>query len=165
MLSNDCCFLTNIHLNAERVHHLLQYRFQRNSSKTSFDFKLFPPEQPLDNIKVSRSLLRCQPKLNISNDYEDNFSSYSSSSDDDDQDEVFSNNDNDDDRLQKLAEWDPSKFQSVNDTDEEEEDDNPIEPLTSVETNDEDHSSDSMDISTSIDHLHQQFIDLRFFPS
>lgn len=153
--SHDCCFLIDLVLTPERVQHLLECRFRSNSSQTSFDFKSFPPEQPTVNNKVSRSFLRCQPKLNLSNDYDENYSSYSSSSDDDEQDEVFSSNDADDDRLNKLAEWEPSKFQSANETDDEEEDDDNTSQLTSVETNEENHSNDSMDISTGT-----RFIDL-----
>lgn len=145
---HDCCFLTDIDLTSERIQHLLECRFRSNSSKTSFDFKSFSPEQPLENIKVSRSFLRCEPKLNTSNDYEENYSSYSSSSsDDDEQDEVFSNNDADDDRLNKLAEWDPLNFQSANETDDDDDEDNTNDNADQL-TSTEDHSTDSMDVST-----------------
>ncbi|CAF5069331.1 unnamed protein product, partial [Rotaria magnacalcarata] len=71
----------------------------------------------------SRSLLRFQPKIQLSNDNEDNTATDSSSSeednhDDDDDDDELSNNDYDD-YLNKLAEWEPENFQVVTESDDD----------------------------------------------
>ena len=68
LIYNDCCLLTNIDLNSQRIFQLLEHRFKSNSSTISFDFKLFPPEQPSPNAKISRSLLRFQPKVSSTTD-------------------------------------------------------------------------------------------------
>ncbi|CAF5072717.1 unnamed protein product, partial [Rotaria magnacalcarata] len=70
----------------------------------------------------SRSLLRFQPKIQLSNDNEDNTATDSSSSEednhDDDDDDELSNNDYDD-YLNKLAEWEPENFQVVTESDDD----------------------------------------------
>jgi hypothetical protein len=143
LISDDCCLLINIDLNSQRIYHLLERRFKSNSTTTSFDFKLFPPEQPSNNAKVSRSLLRCQPKITSTYDYEENISSDSSTSEEEDNDEVSSVND--DDYLDKLAEWEPDNFQPVVDTDDDDDEEENIIQSVSTENNDEnnqmDHSS------------------------
>ncbi len=169
LIYDDCCLLANIDLNSERIYHLLERRYKSNSTKTSFDFKSFLPEQPSNNAKVSRSLLRCQPKLTYINDYEDNNSSNSSlsSSSEDENDDVFSTED-DDDRLNKLAEWEPSNFQPMIETDDEDEDEdedvneNIFESVT-TENNDKDHSMNPMDISSGIILKINFYLSLLFF--
>ena len=129
----DCCLLTDIDLNSERIYHLLERRFKSNANQTSFDFKSFRPEQPSDNAKVSRSLLRCQPKIQFLTDYDENFSSDSSTSEEEDNDdEVLSTND--DDYLNKLAEWEPENFQPTTETDDDEDEENIFEVISPANT-------------------------------
>ncbi|CAF0777980.1 unnamed protein product [Rotaria sordida] len=145
---NDCCLLINIDLNSQRIRQLLERRFKSNSNRTSFDFKLFPPEQPSNNAKVSRSFLRYQPKIISTNDYEENLSTDSSSSEEEDNDDVFSTND--DDYLNKLAEWEPENFRPTidEDDDDNDEDENAnIIQSTSEENNNEDNETNQMDYS------------------
>jgi len=148
---DDCCLLTNIDLNSQRISNLLERRFKSNSNKTSFDFKSFPPEQPSNNTKVSRSLLRIQPKVKYINDYEENISSNSSSSEDEeDNEEELSTND--DDYLNKLAEWEPENFQPVTETDDDDDDEENENIIQSVSTKngDEDNQTDPMEHSPGI---------------
>lgn len=126
LIYDDCCLLTNIDLNSERILYILERRFKTNSNRTSFDFKSLSPEQPSNNTKVSRSLLRFQPKLKYNDDNEDSLSSESSSSEEDQEEVVSTNDDNDDDDddyLDKLAEWEPDNFQPAIETDDENNDD------------------------------------------
>ncbi len=163
---DDCCLLTDINLNRERVYYLLERRFKNNSTKTSFDFKCFLPEQPSNNAKVSRSLLRCQPKNICINHYEDNTSSdaASSSPSDDDHDEVFSTNedDDDDDRLNKLAEWESEGFQPMIETDDDEDDNENMIQSVNTENNNEDNATNPMDISSGIKFFYLQKTKLSF---
>ena len=154
---NDCCLLTNIDLNSERIYRLLERRFESNSNSTSFDFKSLLPEQLSNNAKVSRSLLRYQPKLNSTNNNdEENLSSDSISSTDEDDYEVTSNNDNDDDNdndnddyLDKLARWEPENFRPMIETDDEDENNDQETMIQSImiETDNENHQ---INYSTSI---------------
>ncbi|CAF2813041.1 unnamed protein product [Rotaria sp. Silwood2] len=153
---NDCCLLINIDLNSQRIRQLFERRFKCNSNITSFDFKSFPPEQPSNNAKVSRSFLRYQPKIKPTNDYEENLSTDSSSSSSEDNDDVLSTND--DDYLNKLAEWEPENVQPLSDNDDDgddddnnNEDENQNENIiqsTSNENNDEDNETNQMDCLT-----------------
>lgn len=152
---DDCCLLTNIDLNFQRISQLLEHRFKNNSNKTSFDFKSLSPEQPSNNTKVSRSLLRFQPKLKYIHDYEDNISSDSSSSEEKDQEEeevVSTNDDDDNDYLNKLAEWDPAKFQSMIETDDDDENDEDENIFLSINTtnNNKDNQPEPMEHSSGI---------------
>jgi hypothetical protein len=164
---DDCCLLTNINLNPERVYHLLERRFKNNSTKTSFDFKSFLPEQPSNNAKVSRSLLRCQPKTIYINHYEDNASSdAASSSSEEDHNDVFSTNDDDDDRLNKLAEWEPEKFQSMIETDDDDDDEDENENIfqsISTENNEEENAINPMDVSSGIKFFYLQITILMIY--
>lgn len=127
---DDCCLLIHIDLNSQRIRQLLERRFKCNYNRTSFDFKSLSPEQPSNNIKVSRSLLRFQPKIISTDDYEEHTSSELSSLDDDVEDDTDNDDNdeasftNDDDYLNKLAEWEPHRFQPTVDPDEEDEDEN-----------------------------------------
>ena len=151
---DDCCLLTNIDLNSHRIRQLLERRFKSNSTKTSFDFKSFPPEQPSNNAKVSRSLLRCQPRIEYTNDFDENITSDSASSEADDDEEVLStNDDDDDDYLNKLAEWEPESFQPIVETDDEEDGNENIIQSVSTENTD---GENQMDLSsgTLLTHTH-----------
>ncbi|CAF3679882.1 unnamed protein product [Rotaria socialis] len=157
LMNNDCCLLTNIDLNSQRVRQLFERRFKSNSSVTSFDFKSFHPEQPSNNAKVSRSLLRFQPKIQLSNDYEDHISTGSSSSEEDshDDDGELSNNDYDD-YLNKLAEWEPENFQVVAESDDDNDDDDDDDEsniFQSISNNnhDQDNEINEMDCSIAED--------------
>jgi len=149
LIYDDCCLLNNIDLNPQRIYHLLEHRFKSNSNKTSFDFKSFPPEQPSNNTKVSRSLLRFQPKIKYTNDYDDNISSDSSSEEEEDNEEISSAND--DDYLNKLAEWEPENFQPIieTDDDDDDEDENIIQSV-STENNEENNQINPMEYSPGI---------------
>ncbi|CAM4773068.1 unnamed protein product [Rotaria magnacalcarata] len=158
LINNDCCLLTNIDLNSQRVRQLFERRFKSNSSVTSFDFKSFHPEQPSNNAKVSRSLLRFQPKIQLSNDNEDNTATDSSSSEednhDDDDDDELSNNDYDD-YLNKLAEWEPENFQVVTESDDDNVDDGDdgVEEsniFQSISTNNHDQDNEISEMDCSI---------------
>lgn len=148
LIYSDCYLLTDIDFNSKRISHLLERRFKINSYETSFDFKSLRPEQPSNNAKVSRSLLRYQPKLQYFHGYDDNSSSNSSSDDDDDNNSetmTSINEEDEDDYLNKLAEWEPANFQASAETDDEEE-----ETMQSVDTdNDDDSQSAPMNICSS----------------
>lgn len=125
--NNDCCLLTNIDLNPQRINHIFNRRFQSNATTTSFNFKSFHPEEPSSNAKVTRSLLRFHPKPRLTDEDEYNASSesYSSEEEEDLNDELshadneLSNND-DDDHLDMLAEWEPQNFLPIVESDGEE---------------------------------------------
>ena len=142
---DDCCILSNIILNSERISYRLEYRFKSNSIRTSFDFKSFLPEQPSDNAKVSRSLLKFCPISITSINNDDN--TMSSESSEEEIEEISSPKTSfhasDDDYLTKLAEWEPSKPQPLIDSDDEEE----IRNDTQAIIHENDHI-DSMDMST-----------------
>jgi len=149
LIYDDCCLLTNIDLNSQRIYHLLERRFKSNSNKTSYDFKSFPPEKPSNNTKVSRSLLRFQPKIKYTNDYDENISSDSDSSSsvaEDNEDILSTNND---DYLNELAEWEPLNFQPVIETDDNDEGENIIQSV-STENNEEDNQMNPMECSPGI---------------
>jgi hypothetical protein len=130
---DDCCLLKYLELNSERVVQLLEHRFKSNSKQTSFDFKSFRPEQPSNNAKVSRSLLRFNPIIKPTHVDDENISLDSSSSDNDDDTEQHPNHENEcstnEDRyLNELAEWEPERClpiipQDLDDDDDEEDDD------------------------------------------
>jgi hypothetical protein len=150
---DDCCLLTNIELNSERVHQLLERRFKSNANKTSFDFKSFLPEQPSNNAKVSRSLLRFIPNRNFDNDIEENILSDSSSSEEDDNEEALSANN--DDYLNELADWVPENFQPMienddDDDDDKDEDENVMRSNNIQDNDDEDNFTNQMDYSSGI---------------
>ena len=143
---NDCCLLSNICLNAQRISYLLECRFKRNSIRTSFDFKSIRPEQLSNDAKVSRTFLKFHPKKfnSIDNDNE----SVSAESSDDEIDDFVSPkltmNIVDDDYLNELAEWEPNQFQPFIESNEEEN-----EIRNDIENIDhENKRTDSMDIST-----------------
>jgi hypothetical protein len=150
LIYDDCCLLTNIDLNSQRIFQLLEHRFQSNSSTVSFDFKLFPPEQPSTNAKVSRSLLRFQPKSTSTIDDDDENVLSDGPSEEDEEDEEEEDNEevfatNNDDYLDKLAEWQPGDFQPVIESDDDDVDENEnIIQSVSTENNDE---NNQMDIS------------------
>ena len=152
---DDCCLLFNITLNSERIFNLLVRRFKSNSTRTSFDFKSFLPEQPSNNAKVSRSLLRFIPNKDFNNEIEENALSDSSSSEEEDNEEVVSTND--DDYLNELAEWEPENFQPVieNDDDddddgEDEDEDESVIQSIDVDDNNVDNHTNQMDHSSGI---------------
>ena len=151
-IHDECCLLTDIKLNPKRVYHLLERRFKNNSTKTSFDFKCFLPEQPSNNVKVSRSLLRCQPKIVHINRYEDSLSSdEASSSAEEEHDELslIDNNEGENDRLKILSEWDSVDVRStIQDDDDDDEDENEnIFQSINAENDEEDNSTNPMDFS------------------
>lgn len=148
LIYNDCCLLTNIDLNSQRIHHLLERRFKSNSQRTSFDFKSYPPERPSNHAKVSRSFLRVQPKIQSTDDSEEeNLPSDADSSEEPEKEseEVISTNDDDDYYYKKLAEWEPKDFLPIIETDDEEDE---IENMTESHT--EDSQSNQMDYSSGI---------------
>jgi hypothetical protein len=120
---DDCVLLADICLNSERISYLLEYRFKCNSNRTSFDFKSFLPEQPSNRTKISRSLLKFYPT--VKNSMTNNNENLSSESSEDEIEEISSPksplNITDDDYLNQLAEWNPDKFQSIHESDQEEE--------------------------------------------
>ena len=153
--NDDCVLLTNIHLNPARISHILERRFTSNSNRTSFDFKAFRPEQPSNNAKVSRSLLRFHPNLKIMVDGDEHSSPDSSSSDEEeDQTPKDASSPNDDNYLNELAEWEPNSFLPITaDDDDEEEDDEDDVALQSAGSL-EDLSGEPMEISagTAVSH-------------
>ncbi|CAF3645267.1 unnamed protein product [Adineta steineri] len=151
---NDCCLLINIDLNPQRIRLLLERRFKSNSNKTSFDFKSISPEQPSNNIKVSRSFLRCQPKINYTDDSDEYVSSDSDSSEEDEKDTEDTSPRNDD-YYKELAEWDPNSFQPSiatdddNDDDDEDEIENNMQSIT-IENDEDDDEIDQMETSAGL---------------
>ena len=124
-ISKECYLLTNISLNSERIGQILDRRFTSNSHRTSFDFKAFVPEQPSNNAKVSRSLLRFYPRNDGTTDDEEHASSDGSASEDDVDEEVEApNNDN---YLNELAEWEPDTFLAIVADDDDEVDEQDLE--------------------------------------
>jgi hypothetical protein len=142
---DDCCLLSNIILNSERISYLLECRFKSNSIRTSFDFKSFLPEQPSTNAKVSRSLLKSYP-IRINSNNNDDDESISSESSDEEIEEISSPkssfNVNNDDYLDNLAEWEPNQQQPIVETDDEEEVRNDIQEIIHDNTH-----ADSIDMS------------------
>jgi len=149
-ISNDCCLLTNIDLNSHRIRQLLERRFKSNSQKTSFDFKSFPPEQPSNNAKVSRSFLRFQPKIQFTDDSEENLSSDSDSSEEQEEEIEDIMSTNDDDYYKELAEWQPSSFQPMIETDDEEDQPENIPEAIMTNNNIPDSPTNQMDYSSGI---------------
>jgi hypothetical protein len=138
MLQNDCCLLSDKCLNSERISYIFEYRFKKNSNRTSFDFKTFLPEQPSNNIKFSHSLLKIHPKIIESIDIDDENSSSESSEDEIEQisSPKMLTNLTDNDYLDKLVEMEvkksPSIVESSEDEEEEKIEDNiHIEPIDS----------------------------------
>jgi hypothetical protein len=141
---DDCCLLSNIILNSERISYLLECRFKSNSIRTSFDFKSFLPEQPSNNAKVSRSLLKLYPiRINSNNNDDESISSESS---DEEIEEIsspkLSFNVNNDDYLDNLAEWEPNQQRPIVETDDEEEVRNDIQAIIHDNTH-----ADAIDMS------------------
>ena len=124
---DDCCLLTNITFNAERISFLLERRFQRNSTRTSFDFKVFPPEKPSTDAKVSRSFLRIHPTSHSRSTDDDllpDSAPVSPSPADHDTDDLQSTaNAEDNEKLEQLYDWVPGQHQATTHvhSDEEEE--------------------------------------------
>lgn len=146
-LNDDCVLLTNIHLNSARISHILERRFISNSNRTSFDFKAFRPEQPSNNAKVSRSLLRFHPNVKAVGDG-DEYSSPDSSSSDEEEDQKLkdASSANDDNFLNELAEWEPNSFLPIAEDDDEDEDDEDDVAHQSIESL-EDLSGEPMETS------------------
>lgn len=146
-LYEDCCLLSHIPLNEERISYRLQSRFKSNSLGTSFDFKSILPEKPSIRAKISRSFLRCS--LNKIKTEQDANEILPSESSDDEMDEIpspkSSVNENYDDYLYKLATWVPSRGQTLIETDDEEEENMPVDVQINQDAN---NLGDSMDIST-----------------
>ena len=123
----DCCLLTNITFNTERISYLLERRFQRNSTKTGFDFKSFLPEKPSTNTKVSRLFLRIPLTSNARSTDDDLLPDSAPSSplaSDHGRDEISSPIlANTNDELDQLGAWEPGQLQAptVVDSEEEEE--------------------------------------------
>ncbi|CAF1486647.1 unnamed protein product [Adineta steineri] len=148
LIYNDCCLLSNICWNSQRISYLFARRFRSNSSWTSFDFKFFLPEQPSNNTKISRSLLKFYSlKMNLSINDAENMSSDDL---DDNLEEVSSPkapcNSNDDNHLDKLAEWEPGKFLPTIESDDDEEE---VKDNNKIIANENTHT-DSMNLSTEI---------------
>jgi hypothetical protein len=141
MLQDDCCLLFDICLNSERISYLLEYRFKRNSNRTSFDFKCFLPEQPSNNRKISHSLTKNYSTIIKSIDNDDENVSSESSEDEIEQisSPKSSINLTDDDYLDKLAEWEPNKSTLLVESNEDEEEEETIQQM-----NDEDAHIDSI---------------------
>jgi len=133
MLQNDCCLLSDKCLNSERIFDILEYRFKRNSNRTSFYFKTFLPEQPSNNIKLSHSLLKIHPKINESIDNDDENSSSESSEDEIEQisSPNMLTNLTDDDYLDKLVEMEVKKSPSIVESSEDDEEEEEIESMDS----------------------------------
>jgi hypothetical protein len=142
---DDCCLLSNLTLNSERVFYLLERRFKSNSTRTSFDFKSFLPEQPSNNTKVSRSLLRFHPSVNSVNDNEEQILSESSEDEIEETSSPKLSPNDDDDYLNKLAEWEPNKFQSMSESDDDGENEEAKMILQTI--NNENTLVDPMDLS------------------
>ncbi|CAM4821042.1 unnamed protein product [Rotaria magnacalcarata] len=146
---NECCLLSHIRLNKERILYLLEYRFKSNSIRTSFDFKSIHPEKPSVKAKISRSLLRCN--LNSIKSINNNDENNVFESSDDEMDEISSPKSpisvNDDDYLKTLAEWDPNAMQTMIESDEEEE--VQVDMRNDVQTTQDNNTNvNSMDLST-----------------
>lgn len=123
--------------NSARIDYLLERRFRKNSSRTSFDFKSIDPERPRTETKISRSLLRVQNNTNLSpekslKDLHDESSSSSFSDTDEplitDKDTIAARF-NDDDYLERLAEWTSNESSSAlfDETISNSSDDHPLE--------------------------------------
>lgn len=128
---NDCCLLTNITFKAERISFLLERRFQRNSTRTSFDFKAFLPEKPSTDAKVSRSFLRIHPTSNAQSTDDDllpDSAPASPSPADFDTDDIQSNaNADDNEKLEQLYDWVPGQHQATTNVDSAEEEEETVD--------------------------------------
>lgn len=122
----------DVYLNSERISSLLQCRFKRNSNRTSFNFKSFLFEQSLNNVKISHSSLKINPKVIQSVE-----NSSSESSDDEIEQMSLTNSPRnivDDDYLDKLAQWQPDQFSTPPiESDEDEDEEEKIEDNIHVE--------------------------------
>lgn len=126
---HHCCLISQSNYNSIRIISLLERRLKRNSSYVSFDFKSLSPEKPSKKSKVSRSLLRIQPKV-LQNDDALLDSSSSSSSD---EEPIEETSNADDDYLARLAEWIPDQRPVEEPEDEDEEGEE--EPQTDLSSN------------------------------
>ena len=113
-------FWKDVGWSPERVFYLLEHRFQKNSFRTSFDFKSFPPDQPAKNTKISRSGLELYSTgIKLVENEEENLSS------EDESEEISSSKSTislgEDEHLDKLAQWEPEKSPLLNIESEEEE--------------------------------------------
>ena len=145
LIYDDCCLLSNIRLNSERISYILECRFKKNSIRTSFDFKSIPPQVPSLNAKVTRSLLKVDQKKiqSLNNDDNESISTESSDNANEEIPLLKTQIDTiDDDYLNRLAQWEPNNLQpSIENDDDEQE----IENTTEVVTN-ENNSSEPMDV-------------------
>jgi hypothetical protein len=166
LIYEECCLLTDINLNPKRIYHLLERRFKNNSTKTSFDFKCFLPEQPSNNAKVSRSLLRCQPKIIHVNHNEDTLSSdEASSSEEEERDEILptNNNEGEDDRLEILSKWESDKYTPMIEDDEDDENENIFQSINAENDDEDDNAINPMDISSGIKLFYLQIFILMIY--
>lgn len=131
-----CCLISSTNFNPTRIVSLLEQRLKRNSSRISFDFKCLTAEKTERNAKISRSLLKIQPK-NVLIDENPSDLSFSSSNEDEDeiiedeqqQEETSNRND---EYLDRLASWIPNETtQQIDEETEEEEEEEEI-PLRST---------------------------------
>ena len=128
---DDCCLLTNITFNAERISFLLERRFQRNSTRTSFDFKVFLPEKPSTDAKVSRSFLRIHPTSHArltDDDLSPDSAPASPSPADYDTDDIQSTaNADDNENLEQLYDWVSGQYQATTNVDSDEEEEETVD--------------------------------------
>ncbi|CAF0761377.1 unnamed protein product [Rotaria sordida] len=163
---DDCCLLSNICLNSERIFYLLECRFKSNSMRTSFYFKSILPEKLSNKAKISRSLLKILPKKvnsvdnNNNNDDDDDDESILSESLEDDIDKISlpkspinaaaaaaAGDDDDDDYLNRLAEWEPNNLQPIIENDDNDDDEEEETRMDVQKINDENTNVNPMDLS------------------